>query len=186
MSDTVRRKDEMTFEEAARLDPDTHAGEIDAGRWVPVTKSTWRHGEIMAAVTGVLRSYAREHPGWAVACGDPGTKLARDPDVLRGPDVGIVRSERKPTGRGAGGWLDGAPDVAVEILGDSQPVTELVRKALEYLAAGAGMVWLLEAEPRRVMVLTPPNQVRILGAHETLDGGDVLPGFSCRVEQLFE
>jgi len=94
--------------------------------------------------------------------------------------------DRKPTGRGAAGWLEGAPDVAVEILGDSQPATELMRKALEYLTAGAGMVWLLEAEPRRVMVLTPPDHVRILGSEATLDGGEVLPGFACRVEQLFE
>jgi len=186
MAETGPRKDGMTFEEAARLDPDTHAGELDAGRWLPVTKSTWRHGEIMVAVAALLRAYARDHAGWSVACGDPGTKLARDPDVLRGPDVGIIRIDRKPTGKGAAGWLEGAPDVAVEILGDTQPVTELMRKALEYLAAGAGMVWLLEAEPRRVMVLTPPDHVRILGPEAMLDGGDVLPGFSCRVEQLFE
>ena len=27
----------VTFAEAARLDPDTHPGELDEGRWVPVT-----------------------------------------------------------------------------------------------------------------------------------------------------
>jgi hypothetical protein len=35
-------------------------------------------------------------------------------------------------------------------------------------------------------VLTPPNQIRVLRRDESLDGGDVLPGFSCRVGEMFE
>lgn len=176
----------MTFDEAARLDPDQHAGEIDQGRWVPVTKNTWSHGEIVANVTTLLRLYARSHPGWSVAAGDPGAKLREDPDTLRGPDVGMVRSERRPTGSGAQGWLDGAPDLAVEILGDAQTASELTRKALEYLAAGGRMVWILDPGPRRVLVLTPPNHVRVVGRDDTLDGGEAVPGLACKVAELFE
>ena len=39
-------KERMTFEDAARLDPDVMGGELDAGRFVPVTKNTWQHGVI--------------------------------------------------------------------------------------------------------------------------------------------
>lgn len=117
---------------------------------------------------------------------DPGTKLQRAPDVLRGPDTAIVRSERVPAGTGAEGWLDGAPDVAVEALGDAQPLSDLMKKALEYLGAGGKMVWILDPEPQRVMLVTPPGHVRVLEREETLDGGDVLPGFGCKVAELFE
>ena len=96
---------------------------------------------------------------------DPGAKLQRDPDTLRGPDVGVVRAEREPTGRGAEGWLDGAPDLAVEVAGDSQTVSELTQKALEYLRAGARLVWVIDADARRVLELTPPDHVRLLGGH---------------------
>lgn len=176
----------MTFEEAARLDPDEQAGEIDHGEWKPVTKGTWQHGRIVANVTFVLRLYTREHPGWIVASGDPGTKLARDPDVLRGPDVGMLRSERQPTGKGAEGWLEGAPDLAVEVVGDAQTVTELAKKASEYLAAGAKMVWVLDPEPRSVVLFWPPDHVRVLGPEDSLDGGALLPDFRCTVRELFE
>lgn len=186
MGEAATKLDPMTFEAAARLDPDEAPGELDAGRWVPVTRSTWRHGEIAGNVYALLRVYARMHPGWSVSVGDPGTKLAHDPDVLRGPDVGIVQAERRPKGRGAAGWLEGAPDVAVEIVGDSQSASELAAKALEFLDAGAKMVWVLDPEPERVMVYTPPNQIRVLRRDEVLDGGDVLPGFSCRVAEMFE
>jgi Uma2 family endonuclease len=176
----------MTFEQAASLDPDETPGELDAGKWVPVTRSTWRHGKIAANVCVLLRLYARENPGWSIAVGDPGTKLGHDPDILRGPDVAMVRAEREPQGRGVDGWLEGAPDLAVEVLGDRQSASELAKKALEYLAAGAKMVWVLDAEPARVMVFTPPDHILVLGREDVLDGGHALPGFSCRVAEMFE
>jgi Uma2 family endonuclease len=175
----------MTFEEAARLDPRTQPGELVDGEWIPMTRSTWRHGEVVLNIAFLLKLYARGHEGWSVSTADPGVKLARNPDVLRGPDVGIVRAERVPTGKGADGWLDGAPDVAVEVVGDSQSISEMTKKALEYVAAGAKMVWLVDADPRRVVLFTPPNQVKILGPEDTLEGGDVLPGFRCRVAEMF-
>jgi Uma2 family endonuclease len=153
---------------------------------MPVTKSTWRHGEVVGNATAILKPYAREHPGWSVATGDPGTRLRRNPDALRGPDVGVVRKERRPTGKGAEGWLAGAPDVAVELVGDSQTASELAKKCLEYVAAGAQTAWVLDPDPQLVMVLTPPGNLRILGAEDVLDGGEVLPGFCCKVSEFFE
>lgn len=176
----------MTFDDAARLDPDDCAGELDRGRWVPVTRNAWRHGVIAGNAYALLRQYAREHPGWSVSVGDPGTKLARDPDVLRGPDVAIVRADRAPHGRGAKGWLEGAPDVAVEVVGDGQSVTEHAKKALEYLSAGARMVWGLDGDSERVVVYSAPDHIRVLGRDESLDAGEALPGFACRVAELFE
>jgi Uma2 family endonuclease len=186
MGDAAARQVGMTFEAAALLDPDESSGELEAGRWVPVPRSTWRHGEIVGNVGFLLHLYAREHAGWSVAVGNPGTKLGHNPDILRGPDVAIVRVEREPTGRGAEGWLEGAPDVAVEIIGDSQSASELAKKALEYLAAGAKMVWVLDPAPALLMIFLPPNQIRVLGREDILDGGDALPGFSCLVAELFE
>jgi Uma2 family endonuclease len=175
----------MTFEEAARLDPDQYPGELVDGKWVPVTRNTWRHGEIALTIGFLLRLYARDHAGWSVSVADPGVRLARNPDRLRGPDVGMVRAERVPTGKGVDGWLSGAPDLAVEVLGDSQTFSEMTQKALEYLAAGAKVVWVIDADPQRVVVFTPPDHVKILGVDDTLDGGDVLPGFQCSVAELF-
>ena len=180
MAETVIQTRHMTLEEAARLDPDRQPGELVDGEWIPVTRNTWRHGEIAGNAYALLRSYARSRKGWRVAVGDPGTKLKREPATLRGPDVAMVRENRKPTGRGVEGWLEGAPDVVVEVAG------ELMRKALEYIEAGSQLVWLLDPEAERVIVVTPPDHYRVLTADETLDGGDVLPGFSCAVRELFE
>lgn len=176
----------MTFEAAAQLDSDDHGGEIVDGTWVPVTRTTWRHGEIVLTIGMLLKLYARQHAGWSVAVADPGVRLSRNPDKLRGPDVGMVRAHRAPTGKGMLGWLDGAPDLAVEVVSDGQTISEMTRKALDYIAGGALMVWLVDPEPRRVVLFTPPNQVRILGPEDTIDGGDVLPGFACCVSEFFQ
>ena len=174
----------MTFEEAAKLDPDALPGEIDGGVWVPMSKNTWRHGVILLNIAFVLKLYARANPGFSVAAADPGVRLSRAPDVLRGPDVAVVRVDRVPTGRGVDGWLDGAPDLAVEVVGDGQTVTGMLKKAAQYLSAGAQAVWVVDADPRQVAVITARGVV-VLEANETLDGGDVLPGFSCKVDELF-
>jgi len=186
MSNPVLGQERMTFEEAARLDPDEQPGELDDGRWVPVPRSSWRHGQVVGNACVLLGQYAKQHPGWSISAGDPGTKLARNPDRLRGPDVGMVRAEREPKGKGVDGWLEGAPDVVVEVIGDGQSFSELARKALEYLSAGAKMVWVLDPDPQTLVLFVPLNQVQILGRDEILDGGDVLPGFSCKVAELFE
>lgn len=185
MSEAAPRN-EVSFADAAHLDPDEQGGELDHGEWVPVTRNTWRHGEVTASVVALLKLWARTRPGYSVATGDPGTKLGHDPDLLRGPDVAVVRAERRPVGRGEAGWLEGAPDLAVEIAGDAQSIAGLTRKALEYLRAGAKQVWIVDIEARRVVALTPPDHVRVLGPDDELDGGEAAPAFSCRVTELFE
>ena len=98
----------------------------------------------------------------------------------------MIRAERRLTGSGAAGWLDGAPEVVVEVAGDRQAASALAAKALEYVAAGAGIVWVIDPEPRRVMEFTPPDRVRILGPSDALEGGAILPGFRCEVAALFD
>ena len=161
MGNAAIRSVDMTFDSAAHLDPDKVSGELCAGRWVPVTRNTWRHGEVAGNVYLLLRLYAREHPGWSVAVCDPGTKLGHDPDVLRGPDV------------------------AVEVLGDSQSTASLEEKVQEYLSAGARLVWLLDPSSAQVTVFTPGGDREVLESFAILDGGEVLPGFACEVGELF-
>ena len=56
------------------------------------------------------------------------------------PDVGVVRADREPTGRRTEGWLEGAQDLAVEIIGDAHSASELAAKAAEYLHSGSQAV----------------------------------------------
>ena len=175
----------MTFAEAATLDPDRQAGELDGGRWVPVTKNTWLHGVVVSNVVMLLKLYARQSPKWRVAAGDPGTKLGHQPDILRGPDVGMVDVSRLPTGKGEAGWLEGSPELVVEVKGDSQSFSELTKKVFEYLGAGAQQVWVVDPHAETVVVFHAPDRVQLLGRIERLEGGAAFPGLSIPIAELF-
>jgi Uma2 family endonuclease len=176
----------MTFGGAALLDSDDYPGEVVNGEWEPLSRNTWLHALIVGNAYALLRHYAKASEGWLAAVGDPGTKLTHMPDTVRGPDAAIIRADRLPVGKGAEGWLDGGPDLAVDVVGDRQTATQVARKAMEYIRAGSRMVWVIDPGPELVMIITAESQLRIIGKDDVLEGGDVLPGFSCKVSELFE
>ena len=175
----------LTLAEAARLDPDEAAGEVLDGRWAPVARGTWRHGEIVANIVVALELWARENPGWRVATADPGVRLAEEPARLRGPDVAVIPEDRVPEGEGQEGWLLGAPTVAVEVAGDRQSHASLVEKALEYIQAGAELVWVVDPRAEQVIVYRPGNRIDLVARGGALTGEGVLPGFRCDLREVF-
>jgi Uma2 family endonuclease len=115
-----------------------------------------------------------------------GFKLATNPDTVRGPDVAFIRRERIPaTGLPEGFWL-GPPDHAVEIRSPGDRASAVRAKVEDYLTRGVTLVWVVEPRRQTVTVyrrLSPP--VTHCG-DETLDAGDVVPGFACTVRTIFE
>jgi Uma2 family endonuclease len=103
---------------------------------------------------------------------------------VRSPDVSYVAQSRLPDGPLPIGFLDGAPDLAVEIISPSEDEPDMARKFVEYLASGARQVWQIFPESRRVVVYQSLDRVRSYAADEELDGGDLLPNFRCRVSDL--
>ena len=55
----------------------------------------------------------------------------------------------------------------------------------EWLAAGTALVWVINPKRKRVTVYCAPRSVTILEVDDELDGQDVVPGFKCRVADLF-
>jgi len=62
---------------------------------------------------------------------------------------------------------------------------EVTEKAGRWLAAGARMVWVVNPKKRTVTVYRSPEDVFILTEQDELDGGEVVPGFRCRVSEIF-
>jgi Uma2 family endonuclease len=78
-----------------------------------------------------------------------------------------------------------APDLAVEVLSRGNTEREMQRKRREYFAAGCRLVWIVDPRKRTVRVYTAPEQFTSVGPEGTLDGGDVLPGFSLPLRDWF-
>jgi len=104
---------------------------------------------------------------------------------IRVPDFSFTRKSRLPGGKVPDAFGDLAPDLCVEIISPSEERADMARKVREYFDAGAEQVWHVFPDQQRVVVFTSPAETRTLDAGDTLTAGDILPGFSCRVGDLF-
>ena len=76
------------------------------------------------------------------------------------------------------------PDLVVEILLPFRAINEMAIKVDNYLHAGV-VVWVVNAETQRVNVHRPDAPPKIYDINDTLDGGNVLPGFTLPVKDIF-
>jgi Uma2 family endonuclease len=108
-----------------------------------------------------------------------------DPDRVRKPDVAVVLKNRLSTEQLETGFLPLAPDLAVEVISPNELAEDVERKVLEYLSAGVRLVWVVYPSTRSLHVFRADGSTAALRDADTLDGGDLLPGFSVRLADLF-
>jgi Uma2 family endonuclease len=78
------------------------------------------------------------------------------------------------------------PDLAVEILSRTNTKKEMLLKRQDYFQAGVRLVWEIDPATRTVEIFSSAvSPDLVLTSHETLTGGDVLPGFSMALEEFF-
>jgi Uma2 family endonuclease len=108
------------------------------------------------------------------------------PGLVRIPDVAYLSMEKFPGGRfPKQKILPAAPDLAVEVLSESNTRQEMEEKLTDYFRSGARLVWYVDPELRQVAVFTSPSNPRIVTEDQLLDGGDVQPGFELNLRELF-
>jgi Uma2 family endonuclease len=121
-----------------------------------------------------------------IVCGaETGFIVERDPDSVLGADVAFISHERRAKIENPDKFGPFAPDLAVEVLSPGNRPGEIAEKVALYFGAGARAVWVFNPKKRTVAVYTSTTDVRILGEQETLDGGEVLPGFTLDLAKLF-
>ena len=132
-----------------------------------------------------LHLYLDQRPIGAVSGPDGMMKIA--PPRVRVPDVAFVRWERFPGRRPPRdqGIPAVAPDLAVEVLSQSNTEEEMQEKLREYFTGGVRLVWYIDPAARSARVFTSPEQYTVIDEQGVLDGADVLPGFQLRLGDLF-
>jgi Uma2 family endonuclease len=120
-----------------------------------------------------------------VLVGDPGFWLARDPDTVRAPDLAFVSTGRLASGQLADGFLQGVPDLAVEIRSPNDRAGALLQKVGEWLDAGTPLVWVIDPIRKSAQVYRADGSVGLVGADGVLDGTPVLPDFRVPLTSLW-
>ncbi len=159
--------------------------ELVRGELRTMTPPGAEHGRVAATVGVLLGVHARQTGSGVTFAAETGFVLARDPDTVRAPDAAfIVRERVEAIGRTPKYWPE-APALAVEVVSPEDSFHEVQDKALEWLAAGAIAVLVLDPPKRTATIYRGKGDAHVHGAEETLDLGDAVPGFSVAVVELF-
>lgn len=183
MSQTTRLVTAEEFERMPEDDLDRY--ELIEGRLVPVSPVSFDHGRVVGQLLWILKNHLKQSPSGVVVA-DTGFRLASNPDTVRGPDVAFLRNDRLPS-RGTRGFLKSPPDAVIEVLSPDDRPSEMRRKVAEYLAKGVMVV--VVVDPRKEAVTSyraagAPATLR--EADDLLNLDDVIPGFHCRLREIFE
>ena len=83
------------------------------------------------------------------------------------------------------GHIGIAPDLAVEVVSPNDLAYEIDKKVEEYDTASVKLIWVVNPETKTVRVHRADGTVTVLREKDELDGENVVPGFRCRVGDLF-
>ena len=133
-----------------------------------------------------LKAYCESQQLGAVLSSTNGIQCFPDePHKVRKPDISFVKRERFSRAHLQEGFLSIAPDLAVEVVSTHDEVAELNEKVEEYLAAGIPLVWIIDPVNEIVVIHRGDGSVTKLRKNDELSGEDIIPGFKCKVADLF-
>jgi Uma2 family endonuclease len=159
--------------------------ELVRGELIMMSPAGWEHGNITYELSRLLGNHIKARGLGKVCTAETGFILARHPDTVRAPDIAFVRTERLPRERRRG-FYDGPPDLAVEVVSPDDRASEIQAKVQEWFVGGCHLVWVVDPQTRTITVYQPDRSVQVLRETDELTGGDVVPGFTLAVRQVFE
>ena len=169
----------MTLEEF--LENDVEGFEYVKGKLIPMAGASRRHGRISVNILRYLDPTVYDNNLGELYTSGASFKVGER--VLK-PDVAFVSTDRL-----TGDDDKGLPiplDLAIEVVSPSDIHSRVIGKALAYLDAGTRCVWIIDPVSKTVTVYKSETDIKTLTREDTLTGDDVVPGFSCPVELLFE
>lgn len=142
------------------------------------------HQRIVALLNRALTAYLLQHDLGLLYPDNTGYDLPDGGVVM--PDLSFVANERLIPPEME---MDFAPDLAVEVVSPSNLPTEMRDKVRSFLASGTKQVWVIYPNEREIDVATLQADGSIAyktyGMSDTLTGGNVLPGFTVAVAEIF-
>lgn len=173
----------MTAEDLYLVEDDDCLHELIRGELIQIPFGSFQHSTIAARIGARIGTHVCALHLGIVTGANGGYVLGRDPDTVVAPDAAFVRADRLPEEFPT--WLELAPDLVVEVIEPWDSMNDVTGKVMLYLDAGTQLVWVVQPRFQTVTVHYPDRTTRTFTAAEQLDGGDVLPGFTLSLAELF-
>jgi Uma2 family endonuclease len=181
---STRTHNIATAEELLNASPDLARCELVRGELIMMSPGRARHAAIAMRIGRSLLDFVQSNSLGEVFDSSAGYLLARNPDTVREPDVSFVCTERMRQ-QDLDAFLEGAPDLAVEVLSPGNTAAKMREKMTEYFDAGCRVVWIVDPQRRSVTVHRPRSHPVLLTEDDTLTEQELLPGFSLAVREIF-
>lgn len=175
----------LTADELFRMSADGFRYELVQGELRRMSPAGYQHGRIVMNVAAPLDQFVRTRRLGTVCAAEMGFLLHENPDTVRAADVAFIRRERTLNARDVIGYWPGAPDLAVEVVSPHDLYADVDEKVTDWLDAGTHMVVVVNPRKRTVTVYQA-TAFTILHENDTLDGGEVVPGWQLPVAAIFE
>jgi Uma2 family endonuclease len=160
--------------------------ELLEGTIVELAASSAAPAILAAEFVRLMGNHVRERNLGYVAGADGGFILS--PKNVLAPDAAYISKERQP--KLPDRFFTAAPDLAVEVVSPTDSMKKVHRKALRYIKYGVRLVWVVYPDDKTVDAYMPSvagdATVQEIGIDGVLDGGEVLPGFTLPVRDLFK
>ena len=183
MSATLTRP--MTADELLAMPDDGYRYELVKGELIQMAPTGYEHGVRTAELTTALHLFIKAHRLGVICAAETGFLLSQGPDTVRAPDIAFIARERVENAGAVKSFWVGPPDLAVEVTSPGDTVREVEGKVAEWLEAGARMVWVVSPKLHTVTVYRSLIDIVTLTEKDSLDGGDVVPGFQIKVAEIF-
>lgn len=175
----------VTADELLQMPDDGVRRELVRGEVRTMAPAGRRHGKLAMRIGSRLDRYVEEHGLGEVYAAETGFKLASDPDTVRAPDVSFLSRERVEETSDVVGFSPGAPDLAVEVLSPDDRYGEVEEKVFDWLDAGTRFVVVVNPKTATVTTYRSRSEIAVLTESDVLEGGDVVPGWSLPVREIF-
>jgi Uma2 family endonuclease len=143
-----------------------------------------RHGDVAMNVAHALKQFVDARRLGRVFAAETGFKLFSEPDTVRAADAAFVATTRLPASLPLG-YLELAPDLAVEVLSPNDRPGEVLAKVADWVTAGTTLVWVIDPACHAARVYRADGRETHLDVAGKLDGESVLPGFTAALAGLF-
>jgi len=173
----------LTVDDLAVLPDNDKRYELHNGVLVEVAGSKYAQTILAAWLIHLLFNFIQQSGIGVKVSGADGAYVL-DRYNTRLPDVGYMSPDSVARQR-LDEYMIGAPDLAVEVVSPSNTPDDLRQRVGAYLRAGSRLVWLIYPDSKAADVYRPDADTLTYSINDTLDGGDVLPGFSVKVSEIF-
>jgi Uma2 family endonuclease len=173
-----------TAQDLATMPDDGKVYELHNGVLIEVARSKYGQSQLAAWLIHLILSFVEQQGLGGETTGADGAAVLNEFNT-RIPDVSYISAERVRI-QDRDSYIQGAPDLAIEVVSPSNSDLEMQPRAAEYLLAGARLVWIVNPSRKTVDVYLPHGTRTVFSADDVLDGGDVLPGLALSLRKVFK